>query len=1293
MSRFSFHLACLIFAIALGIRGFAAVGADSPLSVGLDEKAVLDLAAKTDDPRAQMQAGWFYLAQKWDGKKAQEYLEKALTLDSNCAMAYAGLGLYYEMMGDQSRAIYNYALAAQNQPDWAMGGAMLHRMAQLVPINSAGDFLAQTCQTIIDSPGVDLRLQDFATFLLASTLLDKGDRDESQALFHELGFVDQWQILGPIPAEGRSSLIPIPEVESYPLAFDSFKIANDEFQWRLLPFGTENGEVPLTELLSPMDASAAYAVTSVEMQNETRVRMLYGGPGLNRVWVDGNLVLSEDEERTTRPDQVVREFKLGKGRHFVLVKTVCRDAGGDLNFALRFTDTFGRRIIPAARADIAVLDLSQPRTTAQALDIAPTEAPWDITLNPEQDDPLQSFWKGNLAERYLPAGSSDNLAWQLMNQSLVQLPDFLPGHMATGWASSVLDRQDAEYDIVLNREPRAVGALLLRAKNLLNRHQQNIALNLFSQVNLAVPENVEALYYLGYIYYQRGLWDRVHQLLETNALDTRNFYFLNYLDDLAMAQINTRARRIDDYLQTLAQSPTHSYYRLRLVDMLEARGMVEQELELLRQGIELTPYDEELYQDYIEALWGNQRVAEARLAIQNYLEIFPNSPRLNELAGLMAEKAGDVELAKGYYQRVLELSPQNQTVSERLDSLSPPQDDYYRPYKVNAADIITPPIPPELLKQAQAIVLLNQDVHRLNHDGTSRITRHQVIKILDEEGAQMNNTQGILFSPDLDKLKVINARVISPDGSEWNTTNYNDRSVSDPNRKLFYNYIYRLYHFPHVSAGMIIDFEYSLESGAEKLYGGAFSDYHVFGAQYPTLQSEYIVIAPKTVQFYEKGYRGVPAPQISERMNGTETVHRYIMRDLPAVPVEDASPPQSELLPEIRISSFGTWEQIGKWYWGLAHDRIKPTPELEKLCSTLMAAAPENGAMIFSSYAASQIRYVGLELGISGYLPRTITEIFSSRYGDCKDKAVLLVTMLGTIGQKADVSLLATNNSSFVVDPDFPTIGIFNHAIVALPKGKDELHFTDPTAEFNGLNELPWSDQGVWALVVDEGNYRLVKIPPYSPAENSDVANTEISLNTDGSAYGHRSLSYGPINSPMQRERFSQPAARQSLLEEFWSYYWAGSKLTNLNFSDTSNLNEPVSISYDVKIPHFSYPTGGIMRLPITLFTRAPGQRWAGTTTRKLPLLLGSPTRIMDNLTYHLPEGAQIEQIPANIDLKTAFGEFHINTTVVGLTVQIEYILQIDKSEIKPEEYADFRNAMLQIDKAETDRLLVRIPH
>ncbi len=69
MRRFPLHLALLLFAIILCTQGFSAISSDTAILPGLNEKAVLELAAKANDPKAQMQAGWFYLAQQWDGKK------------------------------------------------------------------------------------------------------------------------------------------------------------------------------------------------------------------------------------------------------------------------------------------------------------------------------------------------------------------------------------------------------------------------------------------------------------------------------------------------------------------------------------------------------------------------------------------------------------------------------------------------------------------------------------------------------------------------------------------------------------------------------------------------------------------------------------------------------------------------------------------------------------------------------------------------------------------------------------------------------------------------------------------------------------------------------------------------------------------------------------------------------------------------------------------------------------------------------------------------------------------------
>ena len=86
----------------------------------------------------------------------------------------------------------------------------------------------------------------------------------------------------------------------------------------------------------------------------------------------------------------------------------------------------------------------------------------------------------------------------------------------------------------------------------------------------------------------------------------------------------------------------------------------------------------------------------------------------------------------------------------------------------------------------------------------------------------------------------------------------------------------------------------------------------------------------------------------------------------------------------------------------------------------------------------NDVRYVAIELGIGGYQPHPASEVFSHRYGDCKDKATLLSTMLKEIGIESYYVLINTERGS-VTAATLPNLE-FNHAIlaIALPPGIDD---------------------------------------------------------------------------------------------------------------------------------------------------------------------------------------------------------------------------------------------------------------
>src|SRR5439155_21618233 len=103
------------------------------------------------------------------------------------------------------------------------------------------------------------------------------------------------------------------------------------------------------------------------------------------------------------------------------------------------------------------------------------------------------------------------------------------------------------------------------------------------------------------------------------------------------------------------------------------------------------------------------------------------------------------------------------------------------------------------------------------------------------------------------------------------------------------------------------------------------------------------------------------------------------------------------------------------------------------------------------------VRYVAIELGIGGYQPHLADEVLKNRYGDCKDKVCLLLSLLAAAGIPGEPALVKTAGEG-VLDTALVDLGQFDHMIARVQLG-DEVVWVDPTASSCALGYLPGADQ------------------------------------------------------------------------------------------------------------------------------------------------------------------------------------------------------------------------------------------
>lgn len=164
------------------------------------------------------------------------------------------------------------------------------------------------------------------------------------------------------------------------------------------------------------------------------------------------------------------------------------------------------------------------------------------------------------------------------------------------------------------------------------------------------------------------------------------------------------------------------------------------------------------------------------------------------------------------------------------------------------------------------------------------------------------------------------------------------------------------------------------------------------------------------------------------------------------------------------------WPSVGTWFRGLLTDRITPDDAIKAKVAELTAGKStelEKSQAIYS-FVSTHIRYIGVDFGIGRFQPHTAAEVFANQFGDCKDKHVLLASMLSVIGVQADPVLIGANvrfNSAL------PAPLSFNHVITrATVDGKSV--FLDATAEI-----------GIWAALLQPlRDHQALLVPATGPA-------------------------------------------------------------------------------------------------------------------------------------------------------------------------------------------------------------------
>lgn len=382
-------------------------------------------------------------------------------------------------------------------------------------------------------------------------------------------------------------------------------------------------------------------------------------------------------------------------------------------------------------------------------------------------------------------------------------------------------------------------------------------------------------------------------------------------------------------------------------------------------------------------------------------------------------------------------------------------------------------------------------------------------------------------------------------------------------------------------------------------------------------------------------------------------------------------------VPDVQISSFQSWDEVGRWYWDLQKDRIEPSPEVRAKAAELTKGMTDDAAKLQAlySFVSTQYRYIGIAFGIGRYQPHSADDVLTNNYGDCKDKHTLLAALLQASGVTLYPALIS---SSRALDPDIPSPAQFDHIIGYLPQSKDKNHkdsvWLDTTAEIAPLGYLVVRLRDKQALVMLGGkSAQLIRTPVDPPFPNSAVFRIDGKLSDSGTLDAKMERTDRGDSEVVLRSAFRSAGQSQwkDLMQRISFNTGYSGTVSEVEASAPEATWEPFHISYSYNRKDYPDWSNHHITAPPPAFLLPVASE--DENQPKEPLWLGSTIEISSEARIELPKG-YTPQLPAALNLARDFAEYHSTYSQSRGLLVVQRRLVTKVREVPITELADYKD-------------------
>jgi tetratricopeptide (TPR) repeat protein len=590
------------------------------------------------------------------------------------------------------------------------------------------------------------------------------------------------------------------------------------------------------------------------------------------------------------------------------------------------------------------------------------------------------------------------------------------------------------------------------------------------------------------------------------------------------------------------------------------------------------------------------------------------------------------------------------------------------------------------------VILLEQHKYVIDENGRTVFTIRKVYRILKEDAIEDWSSIEQEYQPWHQSKPELRARVITEDGAvHWlDPKTIGDSPSTEYDANIFSDRRVARAPLPAIKPGAVIEYEIIVRETSPLLDAGEVRRITINDG-IPIQRFRLSIEAPSSVAL--KTIAGViPESAIRRSSSGGKTQFECDWGPLaPRKKFEGNLPSDVPNFPYVAFSTGKSWQEIASRYETIVDQQIR-TGDVNALLQGLdRTGSTLEIATRLAARLHKEIRYTGVEFGESEIVPHTPDETQKRKYGDCKDKASLLVAMLRAAGLRASVALL---DAGFDTDAnsELPGLGLFNHAIVFV-EAEPPL-WIDATSAETRVGQLPSMDQGRLALVASKHTTSLVLTPESSSSDNVRTDTIEFLLSDFGPGELHETIqAQGSLETRMRQmyDGDDEKKVKESLERYLKRDYLAKSigqfKVTKKDdFSESFHLlvegrEVKRALTEENDAVAVLSPSLVFQELPYTLTHKMDGaSEGKEEEIRKNDFVFNEPHVIELRYKIHPPAFFKVKDLPASRDLKlgTAAYTRKYQTNPDG-TVDVLFRLDTGKRRLSPAEFTQLRLVLREV--------------